>query len=162
MAILNGHETEAELKLLGKDIFSFFGLGCRNVAKIFVPTGYDMKILLAALAGFHEIIHHPKYFNNYEYNKSIYLVNGVTHLDTGYALFTQSIELVSPLAVIFYEEYSSEKQLALSLTNVADKIQCIVAKPSINAVTIPLGKSQQPEIADYADNVDTLAFLGKL
>ena len=162
VAVLNGHESVVDLQLLGDDIFSYFGLGCRNVAKIFVPTGYDMKLLLDALEEHHEVINHPKYFNNYEYNKAIYLVNKTPHLDTGYALFTQSSAMVSPLAVIYYDEYSDEQQLNSTLVDYADKIQCIVSNSLINVETIPIGKSQLPDIDDYADNIDTMSFLCNL
>jgi hypothetical protein len=159
VAVLNGNETLEALQLLGDDIFSFFGLGCRNIAKIFVPASYDMVPLLSALEGYGEVINHPKYFNNYEYNKAIYLVNRTPHLDTGFALFTQSKEMVSPLAVIFYEEYSDEEQLTRTLQNHADKIQCIVSNGNLNTTTLPIGNSQLPDIDDYADNIDTMAFL---
>jgi hypothetical protein len=159
VAVLNGNETVGELQLLGADIFSFFGLGCRNVAKIFVPEGYDMVPLLSALEGYQEVINHPKYFNNYEYNKAIYLVNRTPHLDTGFVLFTQSTEIVSPLAVIFYEEYSDEQQLSRTLQTHAGKIQCIVNSGNLNTETIPIGDSQLPDIDDYADNIDTMEFL---
>lgn len=162
VAVLNGHESVEELQQLGNDIFSYFGLGCRNVAKIFVPAGYDMKLLLDALELYHEIINHPKYFNNYEYNKAIYLVNRTPHLDTGYALFTQNSATVSPLAVTYYEEYRDQQQLNIMLETYADKIQCIVSNCSINTETIPIGKSQLPEIDDYADNIDTMLFLSNL
>ena len=159
VAILVGSETVEELQLLGDDIFNYFGLGCRNVAKIYVPAGYDMKILLDALEGNNEVINHPKYFNNYEYNKAIYLVNKTPHLDTGYALFTESSAAVSPLAVVYYEEYSDEQQLKGKLETFSDKIQCIVGNGTLITETIPLGKSQLPEIDDYADNIDTMSFL---
>lgn len=159
VAILNGNETVEALQLLGNDIFNFFGLGCRNVAKIFVPEGYDMKLLLSALEGYHEVINHPKYFNNYEYNKAIYLVNRTPHLDTGFALFTQSSEIASPLAVIYYDEYSDEQQLTGTLQSYANKIQCIVSNSNLNITAVPIGNSQLPDIDDFADNIDTMAFL---
>ncbi|RLD21322.1 MAG: acyl-CoA reductase [Bacteroidetes bacterium] len=159
VAVLNGNETTEELQLLGDDIFSYFGLGCRNVAKIFVPEGHDMTGLLDALEGHQEIINHPKYFNNYEYNKAIYLVNRTQHLDTGYALFTQNKDIVSPLAVIYYEEYKDESELLSVLELNTDKIQCIVSNYNIIENRVPIGKSQLPEIDDYADNVNTMSFL---
>jgi hypothetical protein len=159
VAVLNGSETTEELQLLGDDIFSYFGLGCRNVAKIFVPEGYDMKELLDALEGHQEVINHPKYFNNYEYNKAIYLVNRTPHLDTGYALFTQNKDIVSPLAVIYYEAYKDENEILTVLEFNAEKIQCIVSNSNIIENRVPIGKSQLPEIDDYADNVNTMSFL---
>jgi len=163
VAVLSGLESENELQLLGHDIFSFFGLGCRNVAKIYLPIGYDMKILLKAQEGHREVINHPKYFNNYEYNKAIYLINGVDHLDTGFALFTQNTDTVSPLAVIYYEEYADLLHLYDTLKLNADKIQCIVSNSKLASLpTVSFGQAQQPDIDDYADNVDTMAFLCKL
>lgn len=160
VAVLDGHETAQDLQLLGYDIFSYFGLGCRNVAKIFIPKGYDMTLLLDALQDHQNIFNHPKYFNNYEYNKAIYLVNRTPHLDCGFAIFKEDQGLVSPLAVVYYEEYTNPEQLQAKLNLDADKLQCVVGSANLpNTITIPFGKSQLPEIDDYADNVDTMAFL---
>ena len=163
VAVLNGKESESELALLGNDIFSYFGLGCRNVAKVYVPKGFDMTKLLDALESHQEVRNHPKYFNNYEYNKAIYLVNRVQHLDTGYALFKESIDIVSPLSVIYYEEYKDLDTLENKLASHSKKLQCIVSNTAINkTITVPIGKSQFPDIDDYADNVDTMEFLCSL
>jgi hypothetical protein len=163
VAILNGKETDSDLELLGTDIFSYFGLGCRNVAKVYIPAGFDMTKLLDALGGREDVKNHPKYFNNYEYNKAIYLVNRVAHLDTGYALFRESDDIVSPLSVIYYEEYKDLSSLKDKLNSHIDKLQCIVSNSGIdNMITVPLGRSQFPNIDDYADNVDTMKFLCSL
>jgi hypothetical protein len=163
VAVLNGEETDSDLKLLGTDIFSYFGLGCRNVAKVYIPAGFDMTKLLDALGGREDVKNHPKYFNNYEYNKAIYLVNRVVHLDTGYALFRESDDIVSPLSVIYYEEYKDLSSLKDKLNSHIDKLQCIVSNSGIdNMITVPLGRSQFPNIDDYADNVDTMKFLCSL
>ena len=162
IAVITGNETAEELQLLGDDIFNYFGLGCRNVAKIYVPSGYDMRLLLDALEGNDEVINHSKYFNNYEYNKAIYLVNKTPHLDTGYVLFTESSAAVSPLAVVYYEQYSDKQQLLAKLATHSHKIQCIVSQSTLIEEAIPLGKSQFPEIDDYADNIDTMSFLCNL
>lgn len=163
IGVLHGDESEDELELLGTDIFTYFGLGCRNVAKVYVPAGFDMTKLLDALGSHEEVKNHPKYFNNYEYNKAIYLVNRVTHLDTGYALFKESDETVSPLSVVYYEEYKDLGSLTSKLNSHNDKIQCIVSNSEIEKmITVPLGRSQFPNIDDYADNVDTMEFLCSL
>jgi acyl-CoA reductase LuxC len=162
VAVLDGHEPATDLPRLGNDIFSFFGLGCRNVAKVFVPVGYDMKVLLDALSDQQEVINHHKYFNNYEYNKAIYLVNRIPHLDTGFALFTESTDLVSPLAVTYYETYTEIQHLPAKLKLISDKLQCIVSGVNLEMPTIPFGEAQSPRLNDYADNVDTLAFLCKI
>lgn len=157
VAVLRGKETPGQIQELGKDIFTYYGLGCRNVSKIFVPEGYDFQGFLDALQGFDHVADHHKYRNNYDYNKSIYLVNKVPHLDTGYLLLKESADLVSPISVLFYEEYQDEKQLGLLLEQHKDKIQCVVGEGHV-----PFGTAQQPELWDYADGVDTLKFLSRL
>ena len=157
VAILTGTETEQELAVLGQDIFSYFGLGCRNVSKVFTPEGYDLKDVFPYFEGFNEVIHHHKYRNNYDYYKSIYLVNKTPHLDTGFLLVTTTDDLVSPISVLFHQEYDSMENLNKVLDGQQEKIQCVVSQENI-----PFGKAQQPELWDYADNVDTLAFLSSL
>ncbi len=157
VAILNGKESDAELKALGEDIFSYFGLGCRNVSKVFTPKGYDFREAFPHFEGFKEVGNHHKYRNNYDYYKSIYLVNKTPHLDTGFLLINSTDDLVSPISVLFHQEYDSIDKLESILTDQKDKIQCIVGKDHI-----PFGKAQRPELWGYADNVDTLAFLSGL
>jgi len=106
VAILQGDESTADLQALGKDIFDYFGLGCRNVSKVFVKNQGQLMDLLDSLESFSWVGNHHKYFNNYEYNKSIYLVNRTPHLDNGFLLLKESTDLVSPIGVLFYEIYS--------------------------------------------------------
>lgn len=157
VAVIKGDETAGQVKELGKDIFTYYGLGCRNVSKLFVPKGYNFQSFLDALEGFGHVADHHKYHNNYDYNKSIYLVNRVPHLDTGYLLLKESADLVSPISVLFYEEYSDDNHLNLLLEQNKDKIQCVVGEGFI-----PFGTAQQPALWDYADGVDTLKFLSQL
>lgn len=153
-AILDGKEDAEDFKALGNDIFSYFGLGCRNVSKMFTPKGYDLTEVFPYFESFNDIIHHHKYRNNYDYYKSIYLVNKTPHLDTGFLLVNSTDELVSPISVLFHQEYDSKDNLLSILDQQKDKIQCIVGNGFI-----PFGKAQQPELWDYADNVDTMRFL---
>ncbi|WP_424961622.1 acyl-CoA reductase [Ekhidna sp.] len=157
VAILTGKESEAELKALGADIFTYYGLGCRNVSKVFTPKGFDIREAFPHFEAYKEAINHHKYRNNYDYYKSIYLVNKTPHLDTGFLLINSTHELVSPISVLFHQEYDSVENLQKILDGQKDKIQCIVGKEFI-----PFGKAQQPELWDYADNVDTLKFLVQL
>lgn len=156
VAVLTGHETPQEIQSLGRDIFDYYGLGCRNVSKVYVPENYNFTLLLDAFAGYAYVQENHKYNNNYDYNKSIYLVNGVPHLDTGFLLVTESQELVSPISVLFYEKYADVADLQTKLTDKAHKIQCVVGK---EAVQIPFGQAQCPNLDDYADGVDTMLFL---
>ena len=159
VAVLTGHETDAELAYLGPDIFQYYGLGCRNVSKLYVPENYDFTPLLDALQICSGVLNHHKYQNNYDYNKSILLVNAVSHLDTGFMLVTPQSALVSPISVLHYGEYFQEIDLVDQLTDVASRIQCVVSAGGRWAGSVPFGWAQQPGVADYADGVDTMAFL---
>ncbi len=163
MAILQGDESLADLQALGHDIFDYFGLGCRNVSKVFVKNQAQLMQLLDAIQPFDWVANHHKYFNNYEYNKSIYLVNGTPHLDNGFLLLKESADLVSPIGVLFYEVYEDEAALQSKLSALASQIQCIVGHSSLGIPgIIPFGQTQCPAPWDYADGVDTLQFLSGL
>ena len=162
IAILDGNESKEDLALLGRDIFSYFGLGCRNVAKIFIPEGYELVKLIESMDTNKGIIDHYKYFNNYEYNKAIYLVNKTEHLDSGFVLLRNTSDLVSPLAVVYYEEYPNDELLRKTISQNTSKIQCIVGIKDISLPLVPFGEAQFPKIDDYADGVDTMDFLTNL
>ncbi|MEB2785410.1 acyl-CoA reductase [Algoriphagus persicinus] len=156
VAVLTGDETTQDYINLGKDIFQFYGLGCRNVSKLYVKSKGQLQDLLGALEVYSPIALHHKYHNNYDYNKSIYLVNLEEHLDNGFLLLRESAELVSPISVLYYEVYENEGQLAEKLKKVNSKIQCVVGS---GAHRTPFGTAQNPEPWEYADEVDTLEFL---
>ncbi len=158
-AIITGHETASELAMLGPDIFQYYGLGCRNVSKLFVPVGYDFVPLLDALQVCEGVLNHHKYQNNYDYNKSILLVNRVPHLDTGFLLLREETALVSPISVLHHATYTSEIDVVDQLTDVAGRVQCLVSASGRFAGSLPFGQAQQPGVADYADGVDTMEFL---
>ena len=160
VAILDGSENDRDLTQLGTDVFSYFGLGCRNVSKLFVPSGYDFGPLFRSWEFFKEIEHHHKYHNNYHYQKSIFLVSILPHLDNGFVLLQESERLVSPIAVVYYEYYNKQEELSNKLGAVKDKLQCIVG--NISPATIKFGEAQFPELSDYADGVDVLKFLSEL
>ncbi len=163
VAILSGDESQAELEALGHDVFDYFGLGCRNVSKVFVKNQTQLTQLLDAIQSFESVANHHKYFNNYEYNKSIYLVNGTPHLDNGFLLLKESADLVSPIGVLFYEMYEDEMELQSKLSALASQIQCVVGSASLGIPgIIPFGQTQCPAPWDYADGVDTLQFLSGL
>lgn len=162
VGIINGQESEEELAKIGQDAFQYFGLGCRNVSKVFVPKDFDLTKLIKSLEAYAPILDHHKYRNNYDYNKSIYLVNGEQHLDSGFFLMRESEELVSPISVLYYETYASEAALDLKLSAHREKIQCIVSAEAWHEGSLDFGTAQTPELWDYADGVDTLEFLQKL
>lgn len=164
VAVIDGNESTEDLALLGHDIFDYFGLGCRNVSKLYIPENYEIKNFFEPIASFKNIIHHFKYNNNYDYNKSIYLVNLQEHYDNGFLLLKEEESLSSPLAVLYYETYSNIQQLEEKLKKEAQNIQCVVSNITLQLGTTVLrfGQSQHPRLWDYADNLNTIDFLMKL
>lgn len=163
VGVLIGQETEAELLELGNDIFTYFGLGCRSVSKLYVPEGYDFIPLLRILDRYKDIHQHNKYRNNYDYNRSIYYLNNVPHLLNDCLMLLEDKSLLSRISSLHYETYSSREALEKELTERAEEIQCVVSAVSLGVIkVVPFGESQLPRLADYADGVDTMAFLTSL
>lgn len=161
VAILTGEETKEELELLGKDIFTYFGLGCRNVSKIFIPENYDFTNFFQAIYSFHSVMNHQKYINNYDYNKAVYLMNLEQLLENGFLLLKEDKHYASPIATLFYEKYTNISSLQERLTEDKELIQCIVSNGSFpNSITF--GQAQIPSLRDYADGIDTIAFLNNI
>jgi hypothetical protein len=156
IAIIDGEESSAELESLGADIFSYFGLGCRNVSKIYIPEGYDLTSLAKNWESYSGCISHQKYANNYDFNKAVYLVNKEYFYDTGYLLIKEETKLSSPVSVLYYENYESKYAVKQQKELLSEKIQCIVSRNDT-----PFGKAQAPHLWDYADGIDTLEFLLK-
>ncbi|GGF37085.1 acyl-CoA reductase [Echinicola rosea] len=162
VAVLDGSETAEDYVELAKDVFQYFGLGCRSVSKLYVRDEAQVNDFLTAIEGYNFVFSHHKYLNNYEYNKSIYLINGDAHLDNGFLLCKQSEELVSPVAVLYFETFDDVEKLKELLENQSEKIQCIVSKGAWYPLSVGFGEAQQPAVDDYADHVDTMAFLQEL
>jgi len=161
VAVLTNTESEAELKLLSEDIFRYYGLGCRNVSKLFVPRGYDFDAFFKAVYHWHPIINEIKYANNYDYNKAVYLMSEFDIQENGFIMVKEDKSYSSPIATLFFEYYDTIKQLSQNLELDKDKIQCIVSK-GITKNEIEFGQTQKPKLWDYADNIDTLEFLLKI
>ncbi|HSV87882.1 MAG TPA: hypothetical protein VLH61_04510 [Bacteroidales bacterium] len=159
-AVITGRDTSAELTLLGSDVFTFFGLGCRNVSKLLVPVGFNPEVFREAWAEWKHVADHHKYFNNYDYFKAVYLINKQPFCDIDFCLLRREKPLGSPVSVVHYEEYSSESWLRDYLENEKDNLQCIIGNISLpNHSIIPFGTSQRPSLWDYADRIDTMKFL---
>jgi hypothetical protein len=162
VAVLTGDETREQLLQLGEDIFSYFGLGCRNVTRLFIPEEYLLEKLLEPLEHFSSLRHHNKYANNLDYNRSVYLMNLVPFLDNGVLLLKEDERLSSPVGVVYYEKYSQLESVAKKIKLQQHQIQCVVTIAEEIENAIPPGTSQSPEPWDYADGVDTLKFLSDL
>lgn len=161
VAVLNGQESKEDLIGLGEDIFRYFGLGCRNVSKLFVPKGYDFKLFFEAIFEYGDIIHYEKYANNYDYNKAVFLMSMFPLLDNEFLTLKEDESYASPISSVFYEFYDDLETVRTKLLEDSEKIQCIVSNNLIND-SIPFGSSQKPKLWDYADNVDTISFLLKI
>lgn len=159
-AVLSGFESDEELKTLATDVFTYFGLGCRNVSKLFVPGEYDFTKLFESWQSHERVLLHHKYHNNYDYQKSILLVNRDEFLDNGFILLQENTRLVSPIAVLYYEYYSDWNDLIEKLNSQKDKIQCVVG--NVSQASVKIGQAQSPGLDDYADQINTLDFLARL
>lgn len=157
VGILYGNETKDELYALGRDVFSYFGLGCRNISKLLVPEEYELNQLLQAWEPYRTSVDHHKYLHNYDYQKSIFLVNRESFLDNGFVLLKEDPAFVSPVSVVYYERYSNTPETKLAQFN--DKIQCLVSAGGSLPDSVPFGQAQFPGLADYSDKVDTMRFL---
>ena len=159
MAVLTGEESEASLEALGEDIFRYFGLGCRSVSKLFVPEGYDFDGLFKALYSYKDVIQNARYARNYEYNRAVYLMNLDPILDNNFLLLKEDKSYSSPVAVLFYEYYKDLGTLKEKLVADSEKLQCVVADSAFAEGVLKPGAAQKPGLSDYADGVDTMAFL---
>ena len=158
VAVLNGNESHEDLVHLGEDIFRYFGLGCRNVSKLFVPKGYNFDAFFKAMFDYQDVIHYEKYSNNYDYNKAVFLMSNFKLLDNGFLTIKEDSSYSSPISSVFYEFYEDLEALKNRLKNESDQIQCIVSN-GLADKNIPFGQTQKPKLWDYADDVDTLKFL---
>jgi hypothetical protein len=156
IAVLDGNETDKELTLLARDIFTYFGLGCRNVSKLYVPEGFDVNRLAVCWNEYESLRSHHKYAANYDHNKAVFIVNRQPFTDTGYVLLRQDGSLTPPMAVLNYEFYSSPEVLKSQIQALSERIQCIAG----HGYTA-FGEAQFPNLWDYADEVDTITFLLK-
>ncbi|APU69880.1 acyl-CoA reductase [Christiangramia flava] len=161
VAILSGKETSEELQALGEDIFRYYGLGCRNVSKLYVPENYHFDQFFEAIYDWNPIINRDKYANNYDYNKAVYLMSEFQLLENGFLMLKEDSSFGSPIATLFYEFYTSEEDLKQKLKENREQLQCIVSREQ-TADSVAFGQTQKPQLWDYADDVDTIAFLASL
>ncbi len=162
LAILTGEESPEQLVALGNDIFSYFGLGCRNVSKLLLPKGYEMSKLLDNFESFSQVSMHSKYLNNYEYQKSLLLINNTMHFDNGFLLLREKPEMATAVSVLNYEYYDDYNAEIRRLNMVNEQIQCIVEGKNMVNMSVYFGETQSPSLMEYADNVDVIEFLNAL
>ncbi|MCI2228051.1 acyl-CoA reductase [Polaribacter sp. MSW13] len=161
VAVITGNETEEDLQKLSDDVFQYFGLGCRSVSKLYVPKGYDFNNFFNGMYVKKDLINNAKYANNYDYNKAVYLMSEFDLLENGFLMIKEDESYASPIATIFYEYYDNLDDLKIKLYEDRDKIQCVVSKGFIEN-EIAFGETQNPQLWDYADGVNTLEFLSSI
>lgn len=161
VAVLTGKESEDDLMDVGRDVFRYFGLGCRSISKVYVPDDYDFNPIMAQLDHFKDIMNHSKYKNNFDYNRSIYLLNGVEHFVNDCIMMVRNDDLMSRIATIHYEYYSDYQELIRKLAAQKDQLQCVSSSEVLTDAVpfVGLGQSQCPNLVDFADGVDTMQFL---
>ena len=153
VAFLTGTETQEQLSKLADDVYLYFGLGCRNVTKLYVSAGYDFIPLLTVFKKYNYLADHHKYKNNYDYNLAIHLLNKKLYMSNESILVVEDISLFSPISQLNYEFYTDQGSLIKTLKQNKD-LQCIAGKDFI-----AFGDTQKPSLYDYADGVDTVEFL---
>lgn len=162
VAVLTGNETSEELVNLGEDVFKYYGQGCRNIAYIWMPKGYNPGTLLKCWDSYASLTDFSKYFHNYEYQKALLLMHGTDHLDSGFVLFKASDIPASPLALLHYGYYSEREEVLNWLQKHKAKLQCVVSGAEFLPDALPFGSTQCPSLLDYADGIDVMAFLSTL
>ncbi len=162
IAVLTGNESAETIQKIGSDILSYFGKGCRNITQLWLPKGYDLVPFLDNLQGFISIVDHNKYANNYHYHKAILLMNKDKHLDSGFMLLREDKKIYSPIGMINYTYYNDMGEVKEFLAQNAEHIQCVVSEADSLPEAILAGETQNPELWDYADGVNTINFLQNL
>ncbi len=156
VAILTGEETTEELLALADDIYMYFGLGCRNVTKIYVPNGYSFEPLLQVFKKYETLQHHNKYRNNIDYNLAVFILNQQYYMSNDSLLMIENDSIFSAIGVLHYSVYTELQPILESLQTSPD-VQAIIGKEFI-----PFGKAQSPSLFDFADGVNTIEFLNGL
>ena len=161
-AILDGSESPQELRQLADDIFRYFGLGCRNVSRLFIPVDYDFSSMIETFETYRHYADHNQWANNYEYQRALHLIDQIPHLDTGFLILREENSFASPISVINYQRTGNTSEALEIAGREIEKLQCLAGKPGLAENIIPFGKTQEPDLDEYADNTDTMEFLLKL
>jgi hypothetical protein len=156
VALLDGTETPEELDQLADDVHLYFGMGCRNVTKVFVPKNYDFLPMLSAFKKYDYFKDHHKYKNNYDYNLALHILNGKFYMASESMILAESPSIFSPISQLNYEFYTHKKDIEQSVRSL-EYLQCAVG----HGYT-PFGQAQLPSLTDYPDGVDTMKFLTSL
>jgi hypothetical protein len=162
MAVIRKEESPEDLRLLGDDVFAYYGLGCRNVSQVWIPAGFDMHRLKTAWEPYATVMANRKYFHNFSHQKALFLVNREPHTDLGFCLLRESPALSSPLSVVHLQVYHSPEEAFRFAGLHSGELQCLVSTQvphELESMAVKPGSTQHPGPWDYADRVDTIQFL---
>jgi hypothetical protein len=159
LAVLDGNETHSDLEALSDDIFSYFGLGCRNVSNILIPENYEWEIFFNSTKKYSHILNHQGYKDCFRYQRALSELSDEKYLTNGFVIIRENNPTFSSIATINCATYRNIEQVKTFLSEQNDKIQCTVSSAAYIRNTVPFGHSQKPELTDYADGVDTMRFL---
>jgi len=163
VGVLSGAESLDELEAFAEDVFAYYGLGCRNISKIYVPTGYNFDLLGQALNKHKKIVLHSKYKNNLDYNLAVMMLNKDVHINVASIILLEKQSLHSRIGSLHFEYYDSLQNVSIDLQNHKDSIQVITSNTALSSTEVkPLGHAQKPNLDDYADGIDTMQFLTDL
>lgn len=159
VCLIDGSETPLDINKLGKDIFYYYGLGCRNVNYLIIPDNYDLKFFFKNIKQYNYVIDNNSYHNNYKYNRTIYLMNNIKFLDNNFLILKEDNKLNSNVSELNYMYYKNKKEAYQFVKENKENIQCIVSNDKNINDRVDYGKSQKPNLSDYADKIDTISFL---
>ncbi len=162
VAVLSQRMDDEQIKALGEDIFRYFGLGCRNVSKIYIPKDFDFDHFFEVLNSYGNIMQHHKYKNNYDYNRTLLLLNKIKHYASNYLILKEDKSIASPVAMLHYEYYKNLEEAEDMLDRERDQIQCIASNTKLNMEYVAIGQAQKPALWHYADGANTMDFLQSL
>lgn len=147
VALLRGDESPEEWKALSNDCFAYSGLGCRNVSLLLAPQGAEIHLQVPPMGDCFE--------ENYRQQRALKMLLGEPFTDLGGALLVEGEEFPTALSTVVVKRYTALPEAEEWIARHREEIQCVVSRHG----NPRFGRAQQPGPFDYADGVDTMAFL---
>ncbi|MFA5849596.1 MAG: acyl-CoA reductase [Bacteroidales bacterium] len=158
IAILQGDETEEELQKLSKDIFLYYGMGCRSVSTLLVPKDYSFGLLTDVFGRSRSTMVSEDYLSAYKYQKAVASMQNSWFLDGGFYILREFVSFPPPMGIIGILMYKDINEAEKFVNSNKLHLQCLVGKKCRFADT-EVGETQYPSISDYADGLNSLEFI---
>lgn len=158
IAVLDGSESEEELSALTRDITRHSGLGCRSVSMLFVPRGYEPHLECADHIS-------PKRRRNLLTECALRNMQNAEYTNCGGFILERSSHFPTTLSSVSLVEYDTKAEVEGWIKEHGSELQCVVSHvDSLNrwlpfGRIIAFGEAQRPALDDYADGIDTMAWL---